>query len=206
GLPATIGLSLFTNQGSGSVTVGAVNVVNVSDFQTYGTVTINPATVTQNFSRTTLMTNIGSSPLYFNGGSRTFVGTPATAVFPQNWPDQSLRGLPTFVAGIDLNGKNAVVAGGLFVNNGYVEDSTNNFQGTAAIVADFGSLVKGAGYFQNTVQTVNGGKFQAGNSPGKATFGKFVLGPGGVSNYIFAIDDATGAAGPSPDAVGHVSG
>jgi autotransporter-associated beta strand protein len=203
-MPATF--DLLTNQGSGSITVGATSAVNASDFQTYGTVTINPAMVTQNFSQTTLMTNTGTSQLFFNGGSRTFIGTPATAVFPNNWPDQSLRGLPTFVAGIDLNGKNATVAGGLFVNNGYVEDTTNNGQGTAAVVADFGSLVKGAGYFQNSVQTINGGKFQAGNSPGSASFGKFVLGPGGVSSYVFAIDDATGSAGPSPDAAGHVSG
>jgi fibronectin-binding autotransporter adhesin len=198
--------SQFTNQGSGMVTIAAVSAANVSDFQTYGTLTLNPATVTENFSQTTLVTNTGTSPLYFNGGSRTFIGTPATAVFPSNWPDPSLRGLPTFVAGIDLHGQNAVVAGGLFVNNGYVEDTTNNGQGTATVVADFGSLVKGAGYFQNSVQTINGGKFQAGNSPGKATFGSFVLGPGGVSNYVFAIDDATGVAGPSPDAAGHVSG
>jgi hypothetical protein len=168
--------------------------------------TISPANLTQDFSQTTLVTNTGTSPLAFNGGSRTFLGTPATAVFPSNWPDVSLRGTPTFVAGIDFNGKNAVVAGGLFVNNGYVEDSTNGFTGTATVVADFGSLVKGAGFFQNTVQTVNGGKFQAGNSPGSASFGRFVLGPGGVNNYLFAIDDATGAAGPTPDAAGHVSG
>jgi hypothetical protein len=144
--------------------------------------------------------------LFFNGGSRTFVGTPSTAVYPSNWPDTSLRGQPTFVAGIDLKGNNAIVAGGLFVNNGYVEDSSNNFSGTATVVADFGSLVKGAGFFQNTVVTQNGGKFEAGNSPGVASFGQFVLGPSGVSSYIFAIDDATGAAGPSPDAAGHVSG
>jgi hypothetical protein len=67
-------------------------------------------------------------------------------------------------------------------------------------------LAKGAGSYQNGVITVNDGKFQAGNSPGKATFGRLVLGPGGVSNYVFAIDDATGMAGPSPDALGHVSG
>jgi autotransporter-associated beta strand protein len=196
----------FINQGSGSITVGANSQLTVSDFQTYGTLTINPAMLTQDFSQTTLLTNTGPSTLSFNGGGRTFIGTPATAVFPSNWPNASQRGLPTFVAGIDLESKNATVAGGLFVNNGYVEDSTNNFQGTATIIADFGSLVKGAGFFQNTVQTVNGGKFQAGNSPGKATFGNFVLGPGGVSNYVFAIDDATGEAGPTPDAVGHVSG
>jgi hypothetical protein len=206
GQGVTATFSTFINQGSGSITVGAQSPLNVGDFQTYGVLTITPATITENFSQTTLMTNVGTTPLNFNGGSRTFIGTAATAVFPANWPDSSLRGLPTFVAGIDLNGKNAVVAGGLFVNNGYVEDSTNNFQGTATVVADFGALVKGAGYFQNSVQTINGGKFQAGNSPGKATFGTFVFGPGGVNNYVFAIDDATGAAGPSPDAAGHVSG
>jgi autotransporter-associated beta strand protein len=213
GGPLTVGQGIspvnftrFTNQGSASIMIGAAASVGATDFQTYGTLSVNPATVTENFSQTTLLTNMGQGQLYFNGGSRTFIGTPATAVFPSNWSDPNLRGFPTFVAGIDLHGQNAVVAGGLFVNNGYVEDSTNNGQGTAAIVADFGSLVKGAGYFQNSVQTINGGKFQAGNSPGKATFGGFVLGPGGVSNYVFAIDDATGTAGPSPDAAGHVSG
>jgi autotransporter-associated beta strand protein len=206
GNPGPITMNGFSNEGSGSLSVGAQASLSVADFQTYGTITITPATVTQTFSQTTLVTNTGTSLLSFNGGSRTFVGTPQTAVFPSNWPNVSQRGLPTFVAGIDLNGKNAVVAGGLFVNNGYVEDTTNGGQGTATIVADFGSLVKGAGYFQNTVQTINGGKFQAGNSPGKATFGSFVLGAGGVSNYVFAIDDATGAPGPSPDAAGHVSG
>jgi autotransporter-associated beta strand protein len=196
----------FINQGSASITVGATSQLNVTDFQSYGTLTVSPATVSQDFSQTTLVTNVGTSPLALNGGSRTFIGTPATAVFPSNWSNVSQRGLPTFVAGLDLHGQNAIVASGLFVNNGYVEDSTNNFQGTATVVADFGALVKGAGYFQNSVQTINGGKFQAGNSPGKATFGSFVLGPGGVSNYVFAIDDGTGAAGPSPDELGHVSG
>jgi autotransporter-associated beta strand protein len=193
----------LTNQGSGAITLGSLGRLNVSDFQSYGTLTINPAAVTENYSQTTLMTNVGTSPLYFNGGSRTFVGTPQTAVFGQGSPQ---AGQPTFVAGIDLNGKNAVVAGGLFVNNGYVEDSTNNFAGTATIIADFGSLVKGAGFFQNSVVTLNGGRFQAGNSPGIASFGKFALGPGGVASYVFAIDDATGTAGPIPDAAGHVSG
>jgi autotransporter-associated beta strand protein len=200
----TTAFTRFTNQGSGTVIIGADGQVPVADFQTYGTLSINPSVV--GGGNTALMTNAGTTPLYFNGGSRTFVGTPATAVYPNNWPNPSLRGLPTFVAGLDLNGKNAIVAGGLFVNNGYVEDSTNNYQGPGTIVADFGSLVKGAGFFQNSVQTINGGKFQAGNSPGKATFGTFVLGPGGVSNYLFAIDDATGIAGPTPDASGRVSG
>jgi autotransporter-associated beta strand protein len=188
-------LSRFTNQGSGSVTIGKDGLITVSDFQSYGTVTIMPSTV--NSGETTLMKNVGTTPLYFNGGSRTFVGTPATA---------TSGGSPTFVAGIDLNGNNAIVAGGLFVNNGYVVDTSNNFAGTGTVVADFGSLVKGAGFYENSVITQNGGKFQAGNSPGAASFGKFVLGPGGVSNYVFAIDDATGSAGPAPDAAGRVSG
>jgi autotransporter-associated beta strand protein len=196
----------FINQGSATTTVGAMSRLNLTDFQSYGTLTISPAILTQDFSQTTLVTNTGTSPLAFNGGSRTFVGTPQTAVFPSDWPNVSQRGQPTFVAGIDLNGKSAVLAAGLFVNNGFVEDSSNGFTGTATIVADFGSLVKGAGFFQNSVQTINGGKFQAGNSPGSASFGTFVLGPGGVSSYAFAIDDATGAAGPTPDASGHVSG
>jgi autotransporter-associated beta strand protein len=187
--------SSFTNQGSGVITIAATSLVNVAEFQTYGTLTLNPAVVGSLMF--TEMVNTGSSPLFFNGGSRTFLGTPATA---------NLNGSPTFVAGIDLNGKNAVVAGGLFVNNGFVVDSSNMGTGTATIVADFGALVKGAGFFQNPVITQNGGRMQAGNSPGVASFGRFVFGPGGVSNYVFAIDDATGTAGPSPDALGHVSG
>ena len=183
----------MTNQGSGAIVVAPTSVVNVADFQTYGTLTLNPAVVGS--GQFTLLINTGISPLFFNGGSRTFLGTPQTAGPPNN---------PNFVAGIDLNGKNAVVAGGLFVNNGFVVDG--GAAGTATIVADFGSLVKGAGFFQNGVVTINGGKFQAGNSPGAAAFGRFVLGPGGVNNYVFAIDDATGTAGPSPDALGHVSG
>jgi autotransporter-associated beta strand protein len=201
GVTATF--STFINQGSGSITMGAQSPLNVADFQSYGTLTITPATITENYSQTTKLTNVGTTPLAFNGGSRTFVGTPQTAVFPVSSPQ---AGQPTFVAGIDLNGINAVVAGGLFVNNGYVEDSSNGFTGTATIVSDFGSLVKGAGFFQNSVITQNGGKFQPGNSPGAASFGKLVLGPGGVASYVFAIDDATGTAGPTPDASGHVSG
>src|SRR5207302_3526130 len=141
--PPTAIFDGFINQGSGSITVGAVSKVNASDFQTYGVLTINPAVVGS--GQSTILTNTGFSQLFFNGGSRTFVGTPQTAGPPN---------MPNFVAGIDLNGKNAIVAGGLFVNNGFVVDGTN---GTATIVADFGSLVKGAGFFQNGVITQNGG-------------------------------------------------
>ena len=183
----------FTNQGSGSITVGAVSQVNASDFQSYGTLTLNPATVGSN--QQTLMTNTGTSAMFFNGGSRTFIGTPQTA---------TSGGQPTFVAGMDLEGKNLVVAGGLFVNNGFVSDYGSGPAGS--IIVDYGALYKGAGFTGVNIVTQNGGRVQAGNSPGSASFGKFVFGPGGVSNYVFAIDDAKGEAGPSPDAIGHVSG
>jgi autotransporter-associated beta strand protein len=184
GLAIPITFSLFTNQGSGAITAGANSQVNVADFQTYGTLTLSPGSA----AVPTQVMNTGGSPLFFNGGSRTFISVPSHA--------------GQFDAGIDLHGNNAVVAGGLLVNNGYVVDS----MGSHVIIADFGALVKGAGFYQNTVQTVNGGKFQSGNSPGSSSFGSFAFGPGGVSNYVFAIDDATGTAGPSPDANGLVSG
>jgi autotransporter-associated beta strand protein len=182
----TVSFIRLTNQGSGSITVPAGTKLNVSDFQTYGVVTLGPGSATN----PTALANTGTTPMYFNGGSRTFISISSHA--------------GQFDAGIDLHGQNAVVAGGLFVNNGYVVDSVG--AGTKTVIADFGSLVKGAGFYQNSVQTVNGGKFQSGNSPGKATFGSFTFGPGGVSNYVFAIDDATGTAGPSPNANGQVSG
>jgi autotransporter-associated beta strand protein len=188
GLPSPVTFTGFTNQGSGSITVGAASKVNVADFQSYGTVTINPADTGSPFTE---LVNTGSSAMYFNGGSRTFIGTPGTATASPP------------LAGIDLHGENLVIAGGLFVNNGFVTDSTTP---KGSVIVDFGALYKGAGTSFVPVITQNGGKVQAGNSPGSAGFGRFVFGPGGVNNYVFAIDDATGTAGPSPDAAGHVSG
>ncbi len=190
GLASPVTLDGFTNQGSGTITIGAGSAISASDFETYGMLTLTPNTT----AAPTILTNTGTSPLYFNGGSETFIGTPQTA-------DQTGQNVVDY---IDLHGNNAVVAGGLLVNNGGVFDTVG--VGTATIVAEFGALVKGAGFYQNTVKTQNGGKFQTGNSPGSATFGNFVFGPGGVNNYIFAIDDATGTAGPSPNAAGLVSG
>jgi hypothetical protein len=140
-------------------------------------------------AQATQLTNTGTTPLYFNGGSRTTIATPQTA--------------GQFLAGVDLHGQNAVVAGGLFVNNGYVVDSA---AGTAAVVADYGTLVKGAGFYQNGVITVNGGKFQAGNSPGRVTVGQMVIGPGGTQDFNWQINDAKGTAGPMPDANNQVDG
>jgi hypothetical protein len=184
-LAAPVSLNGFSNEGGGSVAIGAGTVVNVSAFQSYGTLNLPPGPST---ASPTKMVNAGTSPLYFNGGSRTYIGAPAQAGGP---------------AYIDLHGQNAVVAGGLFVNNGNVFDSTGTGH---TVIADYGALVKGAGNYLNPVQTVNGGKFQAGNSPGLATFGSFAFGPGGVTNYVFAINDATGQAGPIPNAQNQVNG
>jgi autotransporter-associated beta strand protein len=187
----TVNLINVINQGSGSITVGANSVVNAVNFQSYGVLNLLPGTAPAT-GGITLMTNTGSTPLFFNGGSRTFLSIP---------PNGS-AGL--FDAGIDLFGKNAVVAGGLFENDGFVVDSFG--AGTATVIADFGSLVRGTGFFQNPVQTVNGGRFKAGLCPGLATFGSFKFGPGGVDNYLLYIDNATGTAGPSPDANSQVRG
>ena len=84
--PTAVNFSGFTNQGSGSITVASPVTpapaqtgafLNVSNFQSYGTLTVNPATVGS--GQSSLITNVGTSPLGFNGGSRTFIGTPATA-------------------------------------------------------------------------------------------------------------------------------
>jgi T5SS/PEP-CTERM-associated repeat protein len=181
----------FTNQGSGSITIGAGSRIKVANFQSSGQLILNPATPGQSPIQFTELINTGSSAMFFNGGSRTFIGTPATAMASPP------------LAGVDLHGQNLVIAGGLFVNNGFVTDSTTP---KGSIIVDFGALYKGAGTSFVPVITQNGGKVQAGNSPGSAGFGTFVFGPGGVSNYVFAIDNATGVAGPSPDAAGLVSG
>jgi autotransporter-associated beta strand protein len=181
-------MTAFVNQGSGTLVLAAGGSVNASDFQTYGTVTLSPGPSTSN---PTQLTNVGTSPLSFNGGSRTFVS------------DVAHIGGPAYV---DLHGQDAIVAGGLFVNNGAVFDSLGSPSNHHNLIADYGATIKGAGAFQFTPVTQNGGKFSPGNSPGPASFGEFKVGPGGVSNYVFQIDDATGAAGPSPDAQGYVSG
>jgi hypothetical protein len=190
GTSTTVNFNGFTNEGLGAITLGAAAQINVSNFQSYGTLTLLPATVGANPHQETLLKNVGTGPLGFGGGSRTTLGTPAT------------EGL-NFVAGIDLNGVNAIVLGGLFNNNGFVIDSSNIGTGTGAVIAHYGSRVSG-GYFQNPVQTVPGASFEAGM--GAASFGRFVFGPGGVGNYVFAIDVATGTAGPAPAGNGSAGG
>jgi autotransporter-associated beta strand protein len=204
GLAGTVTLNGFSNQGSASFTVGQDSAVNAAELQSYGTLTLNPGSFNGTGGNVTQLTNTGSSNLYFNGGSRTFISTVAQAA-NQN-------------AGIDVHGNDAIIAGGLFVNNGFVYDSVG--AGTHRIVADYGSLVKGAGFYQPLPKTINGGTFIAGNSPGHATTGTIVLGGpndpnGGLSDFTWQINDAgpsssypaaTGVSGPSANAARQVSG
>jgi autotransporter-associated beta strand protein len=191
GSGSTVNFNGFTNQGGGTITIGAGSQVNVAKFDTFGVVNLNGANVGS--GQMTLLKNVGSMPLQFDGGSRTFLArVPAAGPNTVNT-----------VAGIDLNGQNAVVSAGLLVNDGFITDTSAAGSGT--VMVGGGSLLKGSGTYHVSVVT-NGGQFQAGDSIGAATFDRFTLGPGGVNNYLFAINDATGTAGPSPDASGHVSG
>jgi autotransporter-associated beta strand protein len=194
GAGTTTNLNGFLNEGLGTVTVSASAKINVANFQSSGLVSVVPGPDPANASQ---ITNVGASPLYFGGGSRTFLGNTT-----------SIGG----AANLNLNGQNAVVAGGLFVNNGNVFDLSGAGK---TVIADFGALVKGAGNYQNSVVTQNGGRFQSGNSPGRSNFGDFTFGPGGVTNYLWQINDAgpssvnpaaPGVAGPAPDAPNKVSG
>ncbi|HEY1377869.1 MAG TPA: choice-of-anchor tandem repeat NxxGxxAF-containing protein, partial [Gemmataceae bacterium] len=99
-VPAATGpvaLTHFNNLGTGSITVGAATgtgaVVNVSDFQSSGVLTI--ANTTAGFASANRVNNVGGMPLYFNAGSRTFLGTPLTG--------------GQFGAVMDFNGQNAIV-------------------------------------------------------------------------------------------------
>jgi hypothetical protein len=165
----------------------------VANFQSYGTVTVTPASG----SPITLLTNFGASPLSFVAGSRTFVGTPATA--------------GTFVAGVDLHGQNLTIVGGLFVNNGFMADSLSG----GTVIVDAGALYKGAGTNFVPIVTQNGGRVQAGNSPGRLGNDSLTIGPGGIQNFGWQINDAgplgtepyhAWMAGPTPDANNQVSG
>jgi autotransporter-associated beta strand protein len=181
GSATPVTLNSVTN--SGSITIGANTVVNATNFQSYGVMVIAPGTG----GAMTQLVNPGTSSLFFSGGSRTQIGDPRQA--------------PLLNAGIDLRGHDLNIAGGLFVNDGFIIDSSGS--GTAQVVADAGSLVKGNS--APLMTTVNGGKFQAGDPIG-LSHGPTVFGPNGMTNFVFDIDDATGTAGPAPDAAGHVSG
>jgi len=54
----------FSNEGSGSIAVGAVSKVNAADFQTYGLLALNPG---PDVNHITLLTNAGTPALTWRG-------------------------------------------------------------------------------------------------------------------------------------------
>ena len=92
-LPTAVTFNGFTNEGIGTLTINAPDsptpvqtgaFVNVSNFQSNGTLIIYPA-VNSILNQYTLLTNIGTAPLAFNAGSRTFLD-PAASQMNENAP------------------------------------------------------------------------------------------------------------------------
>ena len=119
----------FTISGSGSLTVGASARILVSDFQSSGVLTLTPGT---GAALATRMTNSGTSRLVVQrAAAGRSSATPQTA--GQN------------LAILNLNGQNAIVAGGLFVNNGFVGDGCRHHH---QVIADFGCAGQRGGHLR----------------------------------------------------------
>jgi autotransporter-associated beta strand protein len=189
---STANLHGFTNEGAGTVEISQDSEINVDGFTSYGVVSLDPGTFNGTSGGFTQVTNVGSTGLVFGYGSRTYISTVAAAA------DES--------ADIDLNGHNAAVDAGLFVNNGFVWDSTATNHRVVVDGALGTALAKGAGFYETLPQTINGGNYSPGNCPGAAWVTRFAFGPDDVSGYVFYINNATGTAGPTPDSAGQVSG
>ena len=184
---------------TGGGTTGTGITFNTGGLQSSGLLNIKPGSGTH----PTILVNTGTDPLVFGGGSVTNVS--ALGHGGSNDALLNLHGHNALVTGLATG--SPAVPGALFSNDGYVGNST----GSGAIVADGdittkGALVKGAGTFQYSVITQEGGVFQAGDCPGIDFFSAFTFGPGGVGDFNFVINNATGVSGPTPDASGHVSG
>lgn len=111
--------------------------------------------------------NNSNTDLTLGGGSRTFIGSVANPGGTVNL---------TGGTAIDLNG-------GLLVNNGVINGTTN---------VNFGGLAEGAGTY-GAVNVNTGGTFHPGNSPGAVTTGSSSWGSGGT--FEVDIDNAAGSAG-----------
>lgn len=157
-------LGSFTNSATGTMTIAGA--VNAADFATNGQMTV---------AATGKFVNLGSSGLTFGGGSVTTVNR----LGPIDSVDDGL---------INLGSANAVLAGGLLINNGAV---ASNIPGVNLVV-DFGGSAKGNGLY-GSVLTRNGGRFSPGNSPGSATISEFNVNGGG--DFVFEIANASGTAG-----------
>ena len=177
-------LSQFTNTASGMISVSGL--ADATDFVSNGQITVNAGGA---------IDNVGSSGLTFGGGSVTDVLGPSAngmSLIDFNDPDFSTFGF------VDLGAANSLLAGGLMVNDGLVLSST--YEPTVYLEVSYGSLLKGYGFAQ--FQTVNGGVFLPGHSPGSAYTSAFNVNPGGTLQIYYS--DATGTAG-SPDGWGEAN-
>jgi autotransporter-associated beta strand protein len=113
--------------------------------------------------------NNSFSALVLGPQSRTFVGSAAV-------PGGT----------ISLGGQTLEV-GGLVVNNGTINGTTN---------INSGGLVQGGGNF-GPINVLAGGKISPGNSPGRITSGSATWGSDGT--YVFEMNDAAGIAGVNWD-------
>lgn len=163
----------LTNTTSGRMTLDGVAIV--SDFVNNGIVTI-PGAATHGSSGGI----ISNSPIYSGGGGIITIGSQAT-------PNGR----------ITLNGNTLEVMGGLVVNNAipnlFNPINAGILGGTTRV--NFGSIAKGNGFYE-AVETLNGGQYSPGNSPGLGLVGTFNFNGGGA--YLFEINDALGTAGAEP--------
>ncbi len=142
------------NASSGQLIVNATSTVE--DWANNGVTTINGGGVVNN----------AVSDLVCGGGSRTTINTGGQINANSDGSGVSL----------DLNG-------GLLVNNGKINGTTNLY---------YGSLAKGAGIY-GAINVYTGGQFSPGNSPGAVATGSTTWNAGG--EYLFEINDASGAVG-----------
>ena len=185
GTSTTVNFSGGIGESSSIIEIEAGAEVNMSNFQTYGALTLDPATATGDF---TLLTNVGTTPLGLEGGSTTLVGIVAS---------------PSTNVGINLNGHDIQMNGAELKNDGIIGDLVST---STTINVEAGSLFYGNGITDVGIVTSNGGTVRAGDCPGLLTASNLTFGPGGAGGVGFQIDDAAGVAGPTPDATGHVDG
>ena len=69
---------------------------------------------------------------------------------------------------------------------------------TSQVIADYGALVKGAGTYADPVVTQNGGKFQAGNSPGQRDLRQLRVRPRGATITSSPSTTRPGSPGRAP--------
>ena len=168
-------LTSFTNGSNGRLSVSSL--ADVSDFLTYGPVTVNAGGE---------IDNVGDSGLTFGNGSvTTVIGPSANGMSEIDFddPDFSTFGF------IDLGNTDGVLSAALMINDGIVLSSMD--ENTVFLDVGYGSLLKGYGLTQ--FQLEPGGVYLPGHSPGTGYTSAFNVNPGGTLQIQYS--DATGTAG-----------